>query len=76
MSLEAWPELQPHVRDSLIANEASTRRACLAADAADAVTAKARKYAAFRAKVEAASVTDDECRSAVESAAAQAAHLR
>ena len=50
--------------------------ACQAADAADAAAAKALKDAAFRTKVEAASATDDECRSAVESAAAHVTHLR
>ena len=47
MSPEAWSELQPHARDSLIANEASTRRACQAADVADAAAAKSPKDAAL-----------------------------
>ena len=64
MPLEIWAEFQPPVRDSLVANEASTRRACQAADAADAAAEQARKDTALRVKVEAASATDDECRSA------------
>ena len=76
MSPKEWSEPQSRVQETIIANEASTRPAYQVADAADAAHAKAPQDATFRAKVEAAFATDDEIRSAVESAATHVTHLR
>ncbi|MEP2776493.1 MAG: hypothetical protein ABJQ93_11180, partial [Luteolibacter sp.] len=76
MPMETWAELPSHLRNNLVTGEAATRQACKVADAADAATEKAAIDTAFRAKLEAVSTTDDQCRSAVESTAAEVTHLR
>ncbi|MEP1591296.1 hypothetical protein [Sulfitobacter sp.] len=76
MTPETWARLPPHVRDNFLATETATRRACKAADAADAAAEKAAEEKVFRDKVDAASAADGGCRSAVKTSAAKVDRLR